>query len=308
MSNQTEVHDNGSLEGLTDAQFEFFEENGFVGPFTLYQPQDAVSRWNRAKLEMVLSKNKPHKSTIINYDRHLDCATLSEHVTHPEIVSKLRSLMGKDIMCWKTNIFPKYPGDAATGWHQVETFAAAQVGEKPIPALKYTEKTPYVTSELTVWTAFTPAHREQGCMTFIPGTHKKWYYDETKPMTPKVEAKRNDFFGYDYSELKIDKNWDPDSEEFVRMEMEAGQFVIFLAKCVHGSLPNTTKDQTRMGFASRYVSPSVKVYDSVSRLREFGDEIDLAYHGCVVVSGTDKYGYNKIHEANLNGYRFNKPF
>jgi len=63
-----------------------------------------------------------------------------------------------------------------------------------------------------------------------------------------------------------------------------------------------------MGFASRYVSPSVKVYENVDRLREFGDEIDLAYHGCVLVSGQDKYRHNRMHEKNLNGYRFDKPF
>lgn len=297
-----------NVEGLTNSQLAFFQENGFVGPFPLYSSEDAVARWNRAKVEMVLSKNKPHHSTLINYDRHLDCNTLSEHVTRPEIVSKLRSLMGDDILCWKTNIFPKYPGDTGTGWHQVETFAAAQEDDVPVPALKYTEKSSHVTSEITVWTAFSPARREHGCMTFLPGTHKKWYYDETKSMKREVEQKRNDFFGYDYSELKIDEDWDPDAQEVVEMEMEAGQFVIFLAKCVHGSLPNITKDQTRMGFASRYVSPSVKVYDGISSLNEFGEKINLDYHGCVLVAGEDKYNYNKIHQVNLNGYPFQKAF
>jgi non-heme Fe2+,alpha-ketoglutarate-dependent halogenase len=298
----------GDSQGLTEAELEFFRENGFIGPFTLYTPEDAVRRWNRAKVEMVLSRNKPHNSTVINYDRHLDCNTLSEHVTRAEIVSKIRSLMGQDILCWKTNIFPKYPGEAGTGWHQVETFAAAQVGRMPVPALKYTEKPTHLTCELTVWTAFSPAHREHGCLTFIPGTHKKWYYDESRPMQNKVESKRHDFFGYDYSELKIDKDWEPDSEESVKMQMEAGQFVIFLAKCVHGSLPNTTTDQTRMGFASRYVTPSVKVYENIDRLDEFGDVIKLDYHGCVLVAGEDRYHYNRLHSNNLNGYRFEKAF
>jgi non-heme Fe2+,alpha-ketoglutarate-dependent halogenase len=291
--------------GLTASELESFQQNGFVGPFPLYSPEDAIKRWNQAKLEMVLSKNKPHNSTIMNYDRHLDCNTLSEHVSRPEIVSKLRSLMGNDILCWKTNIFPKYPGDAGTGWHQVEAFAAGQVGRAPVPALQYTQPSRYVTSEITVWTAFSAAKREHGCMTFIPGTHKKWYYDEFRPMTTSVESKRHDFFGYDYSELRLDKQWDPDSEESVKMEMEAGQFVIFLAKCVHGSLPNSTKDQTRMGFASRYVTPSVKVYENIDHLEEFGEHIKLDYHGCVLVSGEDAYRHNRIHQTNLNGYRFN---
>lgn len=85
--------------------------------------------------------------------------------------------------------------------------------------------------------------------------------------------------------------------------MKAGQFVIFTAKCVHGSLPNVS-DQTRMAFSSRYVPPSVKVYDGINKLTEFGDSIDLDYFGCVLVSGEDKHEKNKMHKENFNG----KPF
>jgi non-heme Fe2+,alpha-ketoglutarate-dependent halogenase len=296
-----------NADGLTDAQVAFFMENGFVGPFTLYQPEEAIKTWNRVKLEMALSKKKPHGSSVINYDRHLDCNTLSTHISRPEIIAKLRSLVGEDILCWKTNIFPKYPGEAGTGWHQSETFAAGQVGRTPVPALKFTEQSEWPL-EVNVWTAFSPARSEHGCLTFIPGTHKKSYYDESRPMTHKVESKRHDFFGYDYSELKIDQTWDPDKQRSVKMEMDAGQFVIFVEKCVHGSMPNTTKDQTRMALTSRYVPPSVKVYENVDRLREFGEEIDLSYHGCVLVSGQDRCGYNRVHQANLNGFPFSKPF
>jgi non-heme Fe2+,alpha-ketoglutarate-dependent halogenase len=118
-----------------------------------------------------------------------------------------------------------------------------------------------------------------------------------------VESKSHDFFGYDYSELKLDKDWDPDKEEIFDMEMAPGQFVIFLAKCIHGSFPNTS-DQTRLGYASRYIAPSVKVYENVDSLSEFGDTISLDYHGCVLVSGEDRYGYNRIYERNLNGFEF----
>jgi len=120
-----------------------------------------------------------------------------------------------------------------------------------------------------------------------------------------VESKTHDFFGYDYSELQLDPDWDPSAEDYVTMEMKPGQFVIFTAKCVHGSLPNTT-DKPRLGFASRYVVPSVKVYENVRELSEFGDRIDLDYHGCVLVAGEDRYGYNRLHDRNLNGYEFTK--
>ncbi len=292
-------------QGLTDQQVEFFAENGFVGPFDLYPPGEAPLKWNQAKIEMVLSANKPHDSTIINYDRHLDCNTLSDHVGRPEIVNKLRSLIGDDILCWKSNIFKKERGEAGTGWHQVETFVVGETTSSATPSLKYTEKGTNLTQELTVWTAFSPAAKENGCLRFIPGSHKKWYYDESKPLTRNVESKSHDFFGYDYSELKLDKDWDPDAEVTFDMEMKAGQFVIFLAKCIHGSWPNVS-DTTRLGYASRYISPSVKVYENVDSLSEFGDTISLDYHGCVLVSGEDRYGHNRIYQRNLNGFEFKK--
>ncbi|GAB3529810.1 chlorinating enzyme [Phytohabitans suffuscus] len=291
--------------GLTAEQVEFFKENGFVGPFDLYSEDEAPLVWSQAMIDMVKSKNKPHSSTIINYDRHLDCNTLSEHIAHPKIVHKLRSLMGDDIICWKTNIFEKQPNESGTGWHQVEAFIVYESETVAYPSLRYTEETREATQELTVWTAFSPASRKHGCLRFIPGSHKQWYYDETKPLGRSVESKSHDFFGYDYSELQLDKDWDPNESEVVEMEMKAGQFVIFLAKCVHGSLPNTS-DTKRLGFASRYVSPSVRVYENIDSLSGFGDSISLDYHGSVLVSGEDKYGHNRLHHENLNGFPFPK--
>jgi non-heme Fe2+,alpha-ketoglutarate-dependent halogenase len=256
-------------------------------------------------IEMVTSKNKPHNSTIINYDRHLDCDALSRHIAHPTIVHKLRSLMGDDIICWKTHIFEKEPGDTGTGWHQVEAFTVFESDTVSYPSLRYTEESTATTQELTVWTAFSNADKEHGCLRFLPGSHKQWYYDETKPMSRNVESKSHDFFGYDYSELKLDKDWDPDKNEIVDMELKAGQFVIFLAKCVHGSNPNTSATK-RVGLASRYVSPSVRVYEHIDRLSGFGDSISLDYHGSVLVSGEDNYGHNRIHQNNLNGFPFPK--
>ncbi|MFD2467883.1 chlorinating enzyme [Amycolatopsis silviterrae] len=291
--------------GLTAEEVESFKENGFLGPFDLYAEDEAPLVWSQAMIDMVTSENKPHDSTIINYDRHLDCDTLSRHIAQPAIVHKLRSLMDDDIMCWKTHIFEKEPGDSGTGWHQVEAFTVFESEDVSYPSLRYTEETTAATQELTVWTAFSDADKEHGCLHFLPGSHKQWYYDETKPMSYNVENKSHDFFGYDYAELKLDKNWDPNKQEIVDMELKAGQFVIFLAKCVHGSNPNVSGDK-RVGLASRYVSPSVRVYEHINRLSGFGDAIDLDYHGGVMVSGEDKYGYNRMHETNLNGFPFPK--
>ena len=79
--------------GLTDEQVEFFKENGFVGPFDLYSEEEAPMLWNQAMIEMVTSPNKPHNSTVINYDRHLDCDTLSKHISRPDAIPIILRLL-----------------------------------------------------------------------------------------------------------------------------------------------------------------------------------------------------------------------
>jgi non-haem Fe2+, alpha-ketoglutarate-dependent halogenase len=234
-------------QGLTAEQVQFFTENGFIGPFDLYSEEEAPLVWSQAMIEMDTSANKPHNATAVNGDRHLDCDTLSRSIAQPAIVHKLQSLMGDDILCWKTHIFEKEPGSSGTGWHQVDAFTA-------------------VTQELFVWTAFSETDKEHGCLRFLPGSHKQSY---------NVENKSHN--GYDYAELKLDEDWDPNSHEIVDMELKPGQFVIFLDKCVHASHPNTSATR-RVGLVSRYVSPSVRVYEHID------------YHGSVMVSGEDNYG------------------
>ncbi|AXB41486.1 hypothetical protein A4R43_02220 [Amycolatopsis albispora] len=284
-----------AIRGLTAEQVESFNENGFLGPFDLYAEDEAPLVWSQAMIDMVTSENKPHDSTIINYDRHLDCEALSRHIAHPAIVHKLRSLMDNDIMCWKTHIFEKEPGDSGTGWHQVEAFTVYNESEtRSYPSLRYTEESTAATRELFVWTAFSETDKAHGCLRFLPGSHKQSY---------NVENKSHN--GYDYAELKLDKDWDPNSHEIVDMELKPGQFVIFLDKCVHGSHPNVSADK-RVGLVSRYIPPSVRVYEHINRLSGFGDAIDLDYHGCVMVSGEDKYGHNRMYRENLNGFPFPK--
>lgn len=113
----------------------------------------------------------------------------------------------------------------------------------------------------------------------------------------------NTFFGYNYDELKIDKNWNPDDERIAHMEMRAGEFIIFTARCIHGSHPNVSKRQ-RMGFAIRVVPPHVKVYPEMTEFNEFGHHFDLARHGCVMLAGADEYGYNRIKTENAWGEPF----
>jgi chlorinating enzyme len=157
--------------------------------------------------------------------------------------------------------------------------------------------------ELTAWVAFTEATRENGCMKVIPGSHREWRYDETASMKWNGAARDNSFFGYNYNDIKIDKGWDPDQQDVRHLEMRPGQFIIFTARCIHGSNPNTSNRQ-RMGFAIRTVPTHVRVYGGMTGFEEFGHRFELDRHGCVLVAGEDEHGLNRVLGENLWGQPF----
>jgi len=279
-----------------------FEERGFLGPFTMWEPERMTAFWKQQRAAL-LNPDKSSRRVFdnpVNYDRHLDISGLSQIISEPAIVRRMQALIGPDVLCWRTEFFPKNPGDAGTGWHQVETYA---IGEAEKGMLEATDRSPGIPMELTAWVAFTPATRENGCLRMIPGTHRQWRYDETRKISWDSKRKNNTFFGYDYGELRLDRDWDPDDEEAAVLEMQPGQVVLFTARTIHGSLPNASNRQ-RMGFAIRVVPTHVRVYGGMTEFDEFGHHFGLDRHGCVLVAGRDELGFNTISRHNEWGEEF----
>lgn len=290
---------------LTQEEMQFFKENGFVGPFKIYEPENAKEILKAIRLKN-LDRSKAIFDNDVNYDRHFDISELSQHICRPEIVQKLQSIIGPNILCWRTEFFPKFPGSPGTDWHQVETYEYGTGVAHLVPTIRH-ENVPI---DLTVWTTFTESTKENGCLKFMPGTHKKWYFDESiAPRSGRngvydVMKTDSGFFGYNFSDFKIDPNWEPDESQAVAMEMNPGECVIFTANCMHGSLPNTTKRSTRFAITTRYVATQVKVYPNKTNFTEHGGFFDLKDHGCVLVSGVDAYGHNKLRIENNLGDTF----
>ena len=303
---------------LTEKEFLDFKKNGYAGPFTVYEPEEIKDLWNRERLSLLDreaaiyddGKTLDAITNISNYDRHLDNEFLAKHICRPEIVDRVVDMMGEDLLCWRTEFFPKYPGDDGTDWHQVDTFEFSS-GE---PQLIWPEDADFG-GTITVWTAFTDTTKETACMQFIPGTHHEMNYDETK--SPKYDPTnttnldkdgvKRSFFGYDYRDFQIDPNWKPDESKAVSLEMKAGQCIMFWSTLMHASHPHLGKtDNMRLGFAARYVPTKVKVYDGIENVKELGGEISLDKYGCVLVSGEDTYKHNRMRGETTKGFSFRR--
>jgi non-haem Fe2+, alpha-ketoglutarate-dependent halogenase len=303
---------------LTPTELTDFRRNGYAGPFTLYEPAEMRAIWKKERLNLLdrthavyrVSEAISQGTNISNYDRHLDNSFLAQHITRPEIVHRVASILGSSVICWRSEFFPKYSGDEGTDWHQADTFANAG-GE---PQIVWDEDKEYG-GTITVWSAFTDATVETACLQFIPGTHRQMFYDESLGMHYDPEKNRNKtkngtargFFGYDYRQLQIDPSWSPDESKAISMEMRAGQFIIFWSTLMHASHSHAAKtSEMRLGFASRYVPTSVRVYPGLSEINEYGGRISLERFGCVLVSGEDRYQRNRLLTHTTTGIPFRR--
>ena len=293
-----------------------FHRNGYIGPITVYSPDEMDEMWKAIRREALDRSHAAYPEVesgvgapnIFNYDRHLDVDLLAAHVCNRKIVDKVASILGPDLLCWRTEFFPKYPGDEGTDWHQSDTFANAS--GKPQLLWPGESEDDFGAGTLTVWTAFTESTRENGCLQIIPGTQHQMNYDETKHMDFNEERINTEvkngvprgFFGYDYRQLQFDPDWKPNEDDAVALVMEKGQCVIFWSTLMHASLPNVSKGKNyRMGFASRYVPAKVRVYPDTDHIEEYGGNISLDRWSAVLVSGEDTFKHNKITTETLKG-------
>ncbi len=302
---------------MTAAEVADFRRDGFFGPFQVYEIDEMRQNWRRARLQ-ILDRSKAvyrddaamaGNTNIANYDRHLDMEFLARHITRPEIVHRVTSVLGPDVLCWRTEFFPKYPGDEGTDWHQADTFANAS----GTPQIVWPDAAGGYGGTITVWTAFTEANEQTGCLQFIPGTHEEMFYDETRRMDYQPDSinsvsktgVRRGFFGYDYRQLQKNPDWQPDESRAVPMVMRPGEAIMFWSTLMHASLPHSgATDEMRLGFAARYVPTVVRVYPDTEEIEEYGGKVRLDRYGAVLVAGHDEYGHNRLAEQTTREFRF----
>jgi non-haem Fe2+, alpha-ketoglutarate-dependent halogenase len=304
---------------LTEAEQETFWKQGFFGPFHVLDEDQMVRTWRSERLSVLDRSNAVYpenaavsgNTNISNYDRHLDNGFLADLIRHPRIAARVASVIGPDVLCWRTEFFPKYPGDEGTDWHQADTFANAS-GK---PQIVWPEDAGFG-GTITVWTAFTEATTDNGCLEFIPGSYTKMNYDETKIMqyapdrinSETKAGKKRGFFGYDYRQLQIDPGFEPDESKAVPMVMRPGEAVMFWSTLMHASYPHSGKTSAmRLGFAARYVPTSVHIYPDSDVVEEYGGAVSLDRYGAVLVSGENRYGHNRIATHTTTGRPFRRP-
>src|SRR5258708_38214176 len=96
---------------LSEPELAQFEENGYLGPPDLFEPEE-MEQHRRTLVPQLLDTSSAisHQgptapgSVIGSYDRHLDVDFLADIVTSPEVVDRVSSIIGPDVLCWRTEL------------------------------------------------------------------------------------------------------------------------------------------------------------------------------------------------------------
>jgi non-heme Fe2+,alpha-ketoglutarate-dependent halogenase len=265
---------------MTSAEVKTFWKRGFLEPFALCSREEMIELREQALGEM--QKRSPIYQKYTGRDRHLDCPTLYHLLKRPELTERLAQLMGPNLLVWRSDLFMKPAGFPAYAWHQATTY----LGEEGYRATLFPPDLNALFS-LTAWIAFDDTDLANGCMQFVPGTHRR------------ICTVRNggaDAGQFGYSKVKLE--YDVDPAKVVTMEMKAGECLIFTERTIHGSGPNES-DRRRWGMAFRVILPEVRCYADVGdgvihNVRYLQDDFDLTRWGAIVIRGEDTANVNRI--------------
>ncbi len=234
-------------KALAPAMIEAYGRDGYCFPLDLLSADEARSY--RRRLEAFEAQNGGPISGAMRHKSHLLFTWLDDLIRHPKILDAVEDLLGPHLLCWSSTFFIKEATDPAyVSWHQDATYWGLS--------------TPDVT---TVWIALTPANRENGCMKFIPGSHR------TQVAHRDTFAKDNLLTRGQEIAVAVDER------QAVYVALEPGQASLHHVLLHHGSAPNRSGDR-RIGFAIRYIPTHV---------RQIAGPRDSA----TLVRGRDDYGH-----------------
>lgn len=232
---------------LNRDEIDQFRTEGYLGPYTLCSSDEMVKK--QPEIVRILETDAPdHKNRVHN--RHLDFPLIHDFATHPSIVNRMACLYGPDLLLWRTNFFVKEPGAKEIPWHQDFNYWPL---EPPII--------------ISAWLAVDSATLENSCLQIVPGSHRK--------VIPHVKATSDMAFGQmgdlDYI----------DASNYVNLEMQPGEFVLFNERTLHHSEANKS-EKRRIGLAVRVIVPIVKVFNW-----------DSPQHELIVIHGEDRVNINE---------------
>lgn len=165
---------------------------------------------------------------------HLLFTCLNDLIREERILDAIEDLYGENLLVWYGDPFIKEPSDPAfVSWHQDSTYWGLS--------------TPNV---VTAWVALSESNKANGALEVVPGTY-------LKDQLPHRDTFAKDNLLSRGQEIAVEV--DPGTS--VMLELEPSEMSLHHVRLIHGSAPNRSKTQRRIGFAIRYIPTYVRQLD-----------------------------------------------
>jgi non-haem Fe2+, alpha-ketoglutarate-dependent halogenase len=260
------------MYALTNDELKLFENQGYVGPFDL--PQKALDDFGDLEtITEVLNGELPQDA---RRNQHVCSRSLDQLATHPAILERLKSILGEDIVLWVAHVLSRPPNDPGQIWHS-DTINQFLRG-------------------VHVSIAITDMTKANGCMKLVKGSHLYRASLSAAIEFGLIDGK-NDQMLLEYAD-KLAPWHAPHSIEHI--ELGKGQFFFTWGGLWHGIGPNFTS-ANRLACVARFARTDVTC-------KNYGFKDYNIVEGpklpCILVSGIDKFGFNKMYELpNIDIFR-----
>jgi non-haem Fe2+, alpha-ketoglutarate-dependent halogenase len=220
---------------LDDVAIAAYRRDGFVTPFRA-APAAQAERW-RAELERTTAafdrehpKQPGRRYASSRMKPYLLFRWAAEMVRCPAVLDAVEDLIGPDILVYHTTLWWKPAGsDSFVPWHQDATYFGLSPHE-----------------HVTAWVALTPSTEESGCVTVLPGTHRRGQLPHADRPDPAIMLSR----GQTLAEA-------PEAAGAVPIPLRPGEFSLHDTLVLHSSAPNRAA-WDRIGLGISYIPARVR--------------------------------------------------
>ena len=227
-----------------------YDDQGYL--FPLQAMSGAQADQYRSKLERLEHVHGVNNVPTRGYG-NIAVDFIDEITRLDSILGPVSEILGPDLLVWGANLFIKEPSTPHfVSWHQDLTYWGLDN-----------------TNEVTAWVALTPATTENGCMRFMPGSHRQTIVEHRDTFSDDNLLSRG-------QELAVAV----DEEEAVDVVLAPGEFSLHHGRIFHASNPNRS-NQRRIGLAIRYISPDMS---------QVGSQPTVVR----LVKGEDKFGHFEL--------------
>jgi hypothetical protein len=215
------------MKRLSEEQSARYRRDGILFPLRVLETHEAAQAL--ADLERIESRRAGRLPPLLNAKPHLLMPWAWDIVHDTRILDAVEDVLGPDILCWATSFIVKDSNDGRyVAWHQDATYWGLSSPEA-----------------VTVWIALTPSTKENGCVRFLPGTHRKTHLHIDTQDSLNLLGRRE----------RVAQTID--ETQAIDAELAPGDASLHDALILHGSDPNQTGGR-RIGFSVRYIPASLR--------------------------------------------------